>query len=330
MRVLITGGGGFIGSHLVDLLVDQRHDVAVLDDWTTGSLGNLGSLYQQVRDDPTRKRIHTGSVVSAAAVAHALDPVPEVVFHLAAQVDVGASVANPVADARTNVTGTLRMLEASAAAGVRRFVFVSTAAIFGSRGPTAYSQVASEPISPYGASKAAAELYVELYDRMGVDGYHNMVCSTVVFSNVYGPRQRPDFGAVNRFARALLVGEPVTLYGDGGNVRDYLYVADAARALAEAGGCLPAVRGKRTLGAVGRWLVGTGIGTTDATLLAMVNAAITGRYVPIAEVDSAVQHAPARPADVRTSVFPRAEQAMTPLAEGLRLTVEAIRKELGL
>lgn len=324
VKVLVTGGAGFIGSNLVDALLDAGHDVAVLDNFTSGSRDNLKAAADAARGSfRTLPPLHivTGSVTWLPDVTRVMEDFrPEVVYHLAAQVDVGASAEHPTIDAATNVGGTVNVLEAAKQAGVRRFVFVSSAAIFGNApAPTSYGgggyvDWREEPISPYGASKAAAGAYVDLYDRMGANGHHNMVCSTVVFSNVYGPRQAPGRGAVSIFARALLQGKPVTLHGDGRNVRDYLYVGDAVRALQWAGG---------------RMLVGTGVGTTDDALLAAVTAEVARQTIPV-PVHRPAARGPAGAADVRSSVFPRSELARTPLADGLRVTVEAIRKELGL
>jgi UDP-glucose 4-epimerase len=322
MRVLVTGGAGFIGSHLVDMLLGFGYDVVVLDDYSTGSRVNLTGM---MVDRPGRQMWRLdGSVARPVDVERAMALGPDVVFHLAAQVDVRRSAEAPRDDAMVNVMGTITMLQAAETAGVRRFVFVSSAAIFGDQNVEDANyrgrvhELQPSPISPYGAAKAAAELYVELYDRRG-----GMSCSTVVLSNVYGPRQRPGTGAVNIFARALLAGEPVTLYGDGGNVRDYVWVGDAVRALAWAGRCLRPDDARPVPAA--RILVGTGIGTTDEELLALVGNEVANQGGGAARL----LHAPARPVDIRRMLFP-ASDGMTPttLADGLALTVQAIRKEL--
>lgn len=337
VKVLVTGGAGFIGSNLVDALLDAGHEVTVFDNFSTGSRDNLKAAADAARGSfRTLPPVHivTGSVTWLPDVTRVMEDFrPEVVYHLAAQVDVGTSAEYPTIDAATNVGGTVNVLEAAKRAGVRRFVFVSSAAIFGnapvptSYGGGGYVDWREEPISPYGASKAAAGAYVDLYDRMGANGHHNMVCSTVVFSNVYGPRQAPGRGAVNIFARALLRGEPVTLHGDGQNIRDYLYVGDAVRALQWAGGCLGGGEPGGLPG--GRMLVGTGVGTTDDALLAAVTTEVARQATPV-PVHRPAARGPAGVSDVRSSVFPRSELARTPLADGLRVTVEAIRKELGL
>lgn len=318
-KVLVTGGAGFIGSHLVDALLAAGHDVLVLDNHITGNPLNLMQAHQR------GARTVVGSVTWPLDIRYAMEFGPELVFHLAAQIDVRASVEDPRRDAGTNIVGTINMLEAARAADVRRFVFVSSAAVFGDSGSPHHASRPA-PISPYGAGKAAAELYVDLYEQATyvTDGLVGMSACTVVLSNVYGPRQRPGFGAVNLFARKLLAGEPVTLYGDGRNVRDYLYVADAVRALMAAGGV-----GARGL-PVGRVLVGTGVGTTDRQLLAKVAAQV------VMQTGATMQHdreparvEPARSCDIRSMVLPAWGNGLHSLDDGLRLTVEAIRKELG-
>lgn len=346
MRVLVTGGAGFIGSHLVDMLLDLGHEVTVLDDFSTGRWENLTtawggppiipppgvSMSSFWTKSPHRPLlVQPGTVTWQANITDVMAWEPEVIFHLAAQIDVRASAEHPQRDAEVNVIGTLNMLQAAVEHGVRRFIFVSSAAVFGDIHifPHVGPGTAPQPISPYGASKAAVELYVELYDRMGIRGEHDMVCTTVVLSNVYGPRQRPGVGAVNIFARALLAGGRATLFGDGHNVRDYVYVTDAARALAWAGRCLrsDAIDNERPVH--GRVLVGTGVGTRDIDVVQQIGqndipGLLPGHLLP-------VDYAPARPVDIRSMVFP-AGHGMTPttLAEGVRLTVQEIRKEMGL
>lgn len=323
-RVLVTGGAGFIGSHLVDALLTAEHEVLVLDNHSTGNPLNLMQAHRR------GARTVVGSVAWPLDIRHAMGFRPELVFHLAAQIDVRASVEDPRRDAGTNIVGTINMLEASRAAGVRRFVFVSSAAVFGDGGSLHHASHPA-PISPYGASKAAAELYVDLYEQAtyAADGLTGMSACTVVLSNVYGPRQRPGFGAVNLFARALLTGGPVTLYGDGGNVRDYLYVADAVTALMTVGGVGKVASGRGL--PVGRVLVGTGVGTTDRKLLAKVASHV------VIQTGTSMQHGreparvePARSCDIRSMVLPTWGNGLHALDDGLRLTVEAIRKELGL
>lgn len=333
-RVLVTGGGGFIGSHLVDALLADGHEVRVFDNWSTGRPLNLTDAYAHgVRTFVnTVTWWHDVSEVFGAFL-------PEVVYHLAAQTDVRVSAADPIHDMMTNVEGTLNVLKACQEFGVRRFVLASSAAVYGHQTQSVSLTTPYVPISPYGASKAAAEGYAAMFDRLatlrGVDAPdpaaaigEALRCTTVIMSNVYGPRQRPGAGAVNIFARALLAGEPVTLYGDGRNGRDYVYVSDAVRTLQWAGGCLP---GDRRVTRPGRVLCGTGVGTTDGELLAAVAREVakqTGTPVPL---DDLTDVKPGRPEDIRSMMFGGGQRAgRIPLAEGVRLTVEALRKELGL
>jgi len=331
MRVLVTGGAGFIGSHLVDALIEAGHEVRIFDDHSTGSPLSL------VHAHLSGARTHVGSVRSASDVHDAFDKFkPEVVYHLAAQIDVRVSADDPGHDAQVNVIGTVNVLEACRLHGVRRFVLASSAAVYGHRSAPVDLTTPYMPISPYGASKAAAEAYALTYGRMATlagvaaadparaitDGLRT---STVIFSNVYGPRQREDFGAVNIFARKALSGELVTLYGDGGNVRDYVHVADAVRTLMWAGGCQASANPRRMIPE--RVMCGTGVGTSDADLwklVCRVVGEVTGREILPLEM---AEFAPARPADIRSMVFAHESIGRTPLDVGVRMLVEELCKE---
>lgn len=335
MRVLVTGGAGFIGSHLVDQLLDAGHEVRVFDDHSTGSAFNLMQAHLR------GVRTHAGSAVHASNVDDAFDKFgPEVVYHLAAQIDVRASVEDPARDARVNVGGTVNVLEACRTRGVRRFVLASSAAVYGHQNAPVDLTTPYMPISPYGASKAAAEAYALTYGRMTTfEGLaapdpaqaiaDSLKTTTVIFSNVYGPRQREGFGAVNLFARRVLAGELVTLYGDGRNVRDYVHVADAVRTLMWAGACLPAMNPARPgrMMMPERILCGTGVGTTDAELLKLVCrevASQTGREILSLQL---TEFGPARPADIRSMVFAYQSAGRTPLDVGVRLLVRDLCEE---
>jgi UDP-glucose 4-epimerase len=213
MRALVTGGAGFIGSHLVDALLARGDAVAVVDDLSSGRR-------EQVPDGVP---LH---VTDIAAIAGAMaQERPDVVFHLAAQVDVRKSVADPAHDARANVAGTASVLEAARTAGARRVLLASTGgALYGESVPVPTPEDAElAPFSPYGASKAAAETYLALFSRL-----HGLSTMSLRFGNVYGPRQDPhgEAGVIAIFAGAAAEGRPVTIFGDGTQTRDYVYVDD--------------------------------------------------------------------------------------------------------
>jgi UDP-glucose 4-epimerase len=221
MRALVTGGAGFIGSNLVDALLERGDDVTIVDDLSTGRRENLAP-------DAT---FHEASITDGAAMSALLaDTRPDTVFHLAAQVDVRRAVADPAFDAAVNVGGTAVMLEAARTAGTRRFVLASTGgAIYGEtdRLPTP-EDVAPAPISPYGASKAAAETYLALYTRL-----HGLSTVSLRFANVYGPRQDPlgEGGVIAIYCHAAENTGHVRVFGDGRQTRDFVFVGDVTSAL---------------------------------------------------------------------------------------------------
>lgn len=286
----------------------------VFDNYSTGNPLNLMQAHLR------GVRTTVGSVASPVDADRVVSRFrPEVIYHLAAQIDVRESVTDPGGDARTNVIGTIQMLEASRAWGVQRFILASSAAVYGHQYHSVVEGTPYRPISPYGASKAAAEGYAAMYARTG-----DMQCTTVVLSNVYGPRQRTGFGAVNIFARRLLAAEPVTLYGDGGNIRDYVHVFDAVRAFLWAGDCLIGDGKERPA----RVLVGTGRGATDRDLLKMVAKEIDATGPEVPDLDVLTRRKPARPEDIRRMVFPNLGMCGTTLEDGIRATVQELRKEL--
>ena len=310
MKALVTGGAGFIGSNLVDALLARGDEVTVLDDLSTGRRENLdGAL-------GVGARLVEADVRDAeAVVAIATEAGPDLVFHLAAQIDVRKSVEDPAFDAAVNVGGTANVLEAARGAGARRFVFVSTGgAIYGEGEGKALpldEGAPAEPLSPYGQSKFAAEGYLGLYERL-----YGLSTVALRLGNVYGPRQDPlgEAGVIAIFCGKLRAGERPTVFGDGRQTRDYIYVGDvvaAALAAAES----------RASGPIN---VGTGV-ETDVLELARA----------LAELEDAESFepelAPPRAGEVlRISIDPgRAKrelgwEAEVGLAEGLRLTLDAI------
>jgi UDP-glucose 4-epimerase len=294
VRAVVTGGAGFIGSHTVDALLARGDDVHVVDNLATGRRENL--------DAPATLHEHD--------IREPLDGVftdvrPEVVVHLAAQADVGTSVAQPLLDLEVNVLGTLNVLEAARAHGAQ-VVFSSTGgAIYGECERPAREDDPREPVSPYGTSKLAAEEYLATWNRL--HGTHHVALR---FANVYGPRQlaKLEGGVVAIFSDRLRAGENVTVYGDGEQTRDYIYVGDVVSAVLAAIG----VEG-------GTYNIGTGKETSVLELFEAMRR--------VAGVDAQAEHAPARPGEARRSVLDvsRAERELAwrprySLEEGLRAT----------
>lgn len=222
-RALVTGGAGFVGSHLVDRLLADGHPVCVVDDLSTGSPSNISP------DAP----FHRVDICDAAALHDVVVRFrPEVVFHTAAQTDVRRSIREPDFDARVNVLGSLNVLRAGVAGGARRIVYASSAAVYGNPVHVSVSEIdPTHPMSEYGASKLAFEHYLSAYAARGLIEY-----TALRYANVYGPRQRSDgeAGVVSIFARQMLAGEPVTIFGDGTKTRDYVYVGDVVDATVRA------------------------------------------------------------------------------------------------
>ena len=230
MKAFVTGGAGFIGSNLVDALVERGDDVEVLDDLSTGRPDNLEGAIARgavLHEADIRDGERLAALVEAAA--------PEVIFHLAAQIDVRRAVADPGFDAQVNVGGTINVLEAARRAGVRRVVNSSTGgAIYGDAGtiPTPEDHLAA-PMAPYGQSKLAAEGYLGLYARL-----YGLSAVSLRYANVYGPRQDPhgEGGVVAIFCGKLAEGGTPVAFGDGSQTRDFIYVGDIVSAnLAAAG-----------------------------------------------------------------------------------------------
>lgn len=310
MRAVVTGGAGFIGSHVVDRLVGRGDEVLVLDDLSRGSRENVHRAARFERLD-----IRDAAAVAAAFGAFS----PEVVFHLAAQIDVRASMADPAFDAATNVVGSINVFAAAADAGVRRVVNTSTGgAIYGETDviPTPET-VPAEPASAYGLSKRTVERYGAWFGAArGLD------VVTLRYGNVYGPRQDPggDAGVIAILCDRALRGERPTVFGDGRQTRDFVFVADVADAnLLAATAPAQAVPGL----AHREYNVGTGVEVSVLELVAAVGSA-----AGVEPAAFAPELAPARPGELARSCLDvtRARTDLglgpaTPLQEGLDRTV---------
>ena len=228
MRVLVTGGAGFIGSALVDQLVRSGDQVLVIDNLSTGSEKNLEDAKNASAEDLVVENCDIRNPETTKLIA---DYKPSVIFHLAAQVDVRASVEDPLTDMETNLVGLIRVLEGGRSAKTRKIIFASSGGtIYGE--PEAKQLPLNEdtpwsPLSPYGVSKLAGGLYINTYSSL-----HGLEGTTLALANVYGPRQDPhgEAGVVAIFAGKLLEGEPCTIYGTGTQTRDFVYVEDVASA----------------------------------------------------------------------------------------------------
>jgi UDP-glucose 4-epimerase len=268
MRILITGGAGFIGSHLVDALVEAGEDVVVVDNLASGRSNQVNP----------RARFYDMDICDQKLKEVFEKERPEVVFHLAAQTTVSRSVADPVHDNRVNVAGSLNVIANSASAGVRKIVYASSSACYGT---PAYLPVDEDhparPLSPYGVSKHSVEHYLEIYDDL-----YGLSYTALRFANVYGPRQNPhgEGGVVAIFAGKMLSGQHPVIYGNGCKTRDYVYVSDVVAAN------LAAMRYEPS----DVFNIGTGRETTDNEVYALLSQACGYR--------DARAYAPERPGDI--------------------------------
>jgi UDP-glucose 4-epimerase len=272
MRVLVTGGAGFIGSHLTDALLDRGDEVDVIDDLSAGRTSRLDG----------RAALHKISIADAESLTSTVVAVrPELVCHLAAQIDVRISVDTPAADAEVNVVGTVNVLEAARAVGARVVFASSGGALYGREAPIpSLEDVLPLPESPYGIAKFCAEQYIGLYNRL-----HGTSHAVMRLANVYGPRQDPagEAGVITIFcARALDHKAPV-IYGDGTQTRDYVYVGDVVRSFLAAADS----------GRPGTWNIGSGAEVSVLDLVDVI-AGIAGE--PITP-----EFAPARPGELQRS-----------------------------
>jgi UDP-glucose 4-epimerase len=279
-KILVTGGAGFIGSHVADLFLDKGFDVTVVDNLSSGKRGNV----------PGRARFHEIGVNSPEFADIVRDGAFDVIAHLAAQMDVRKSVADPVVDATTNILGTLTLMEALRQSKAKtRVIFTSTGGVlYGDfNTPPNVETFAKDPESPYAISKLSTEYYLAYYGRV-----HNQDSIAVRFGNVYGPRQDPhgEAGVVAIFCGRILEKRPLTVYGDGLQTRDYVYVGDVARAVYLAATKPLPERGRLDARAFN---IGTGEGTSVLQVAKLLQAAAR-RVVPL-------DFAPRRPGEQQES-----------------------------
>lgn len=306
MKVLVTGGAGFIGSHVVDRLIAAGHAVVVVDDLSTGRKEFVSP----------RAKLHVVDVRDERLGEAFQAERPEAIVHLAAQADVRRSVEDPALDAAINIGGMLNLLRCCQRQKVARVVYASSGgAVYGDTAtlPTP-EEHPTRPASPYGISKLVAEHYLACWEALyGVSGI------ALRYANVYGPRQNPlgEAGVVAIFAHRLLRGEPITINGDGEQTRDYVYVEDVAEAT------LRALERAETRGAVN---IGTGVQTSVNALLQRLEA--------VAGVKAHAHHGPPKPGEQRRSALdPSLAKRLlgwTPkmtLDEGLRRTLEYFRTQ---
>jgi UDP-glucose 4-epimerase len=301
VRAIVTGGAGFIGSHVVDALVARGDEVTVLDNLSTGRRENVAERARLVEADLAE----AGRVFAEAR--------PEVCFHLAAQADVRVSVERPDFDAEVNLLGTVRVLEAARMLDAQVILASTGGAIYGECDEPAAEESPRQPLAPYGASKLAAEEYLATYNRL-----HGTQHVSLRYGNVYGPRQDPhgEAGVVAIFFGRLARGEPLRIFGNGRQTRDYVYVGDVVAATLAA------------QGHAGVFNVGTG---TETSVVELADACCK-----VAGVSASLGHEPARVGELQRSVLDPslAERelgfrAQTRLHDGLAATWEFVRESEG-
>ena len=310
MRALVTGGAGFIGSTLVDRLLGEGHNVSVIDNLAGGRLENL----EQARSTGDRFTFREADIRDETTQDIVAELQPEVVFHLAAQMDVRVSVENPLFDAAVNIMGALNVLEGARKAGSRKIVFASSGGtIYGAADESLLpfdESVSQNPISPYGITKKAFGDYLFAYREL-----HGMDYASMALANVFGPRQNPhgEAGVVAIFAQRLLAGEQCKIFGDGEATRDYVFVDDVVDAFVRA-----------AADGTGLFNVGTGV-ETSVTALYQAMAKEAG-------VDQQAEYAAGRTGELQRSALDASKlrdelgwEPKTDVAEGARRVLDSMR-----
>ena len=308
MRILVTGGAGFIGSHVVDESIAAGHEAAVIDNFWPHGGGRRENIHRKAK--LIELDIRDKALADAVAAFR-----PDVVSHHAAQHSVALSTADPDYDADVNVRGLINVLEACVASGVKKVTFASSAATYGTPQYLPIDERHPQlPESPYGITKMVAEHYLRYYANA-----KDLKFTALRYGNVYGPRQDPngEAGVIAIFSGRILQGQPIRVDWDGEQQKDYVFVGDVARANVTA----------LTHGHNDIFNIGTGVGTTVNALHRTI-ASVTGRDVPVV-------NAPKRPGDVRMCVFAvdKAREKLgwepsTRLADGIKRTVDYFRSSL--
>jgi UDP-glucose 4-epimerase len=307
VKIVVTGGAGFIGSNIVDAYLERGHEVHILDDLSTGQRGNLNA----------KAEFHEVDIADPRAARLVESIKPDVLSHHAAQMDVRHSVADPTFDARVNILGFINLLEGCKNCGVKKVVFASSGgAVYGEQDVfPAGEDHPTRPASPYGVSKRAGELYLSYYQQ----AFH-LPYIALRYANIYGPRQsaKGEAGVVAIFLSALLTEKVPVINGDGGQTRDYVYVGDVVAANVAA----------LESSFVGPVNIGTGVETDVVAIFAHLRAAVASQIQ--------AQHGPAKPGEQRRSCLDARQAGQVlgwrpqmALAEGLRRTAEHYRATVG-
>ncbi len=306
MKILVTGGAGFIGSHLVDLLIGKNHEVAIIDNLSTGQRENI---------NPKAKFLEADITDFEKIEEIFQNEKPEVVYHFAAQIDVRKSVSDPLNDARTNILAGLNLIGLAQKYGARKFIFSSTGgAIYGDTDRRPTTEDHSEwPLSPYGIAKLTTDKYLNYYHQI-----HGLKFISLRYGNVYGPRQNPhgEAGVVAIFLNKMLKGDQPTINGDGLQTRDYVFVEDVARANLAA---------LENFDKIGIYNVGTGIETDVNQLFQEINKNFESKFQE--------QHGPAKLGEQKTSCLDASKikkdlgwEPQVNFTKGIKKTFEWFRK----
>ena len=314
LRSIVTGAAGFIGSTVVDRLLNRGYEVVGVDNLSTGSYANLRDAFA-IGGTAGEFRLERIDIRSPEFTDLVLAAQPDVIFHLAAQVDVRASVLDPRLDALTNILGTINVCEAARKSGVQRVVYAASGGSrYGSRHrlPIAESESVG-PVSPYAVSKLAGEFYLNAYAEM-----YGIAPVCLALANVFGPRQSPhgEAGVIAIFSDGLLRGRKVTVYGDGTSTRDYVYVDDVADAFVRAA--------QAPLSVTGTYNIGTGQQTTVAEVYRVISGAL-GLSTPPHYAPSRVGELHAIALDARRAQRELGWSPSVDFGEGVQKTIEWLR-----